>query len=239
MDAVAGEWIKLRSHRGALVALVMGVALTIGLGARSSFQNAGSVRHGYRIVEDPTMITQFGIKFGLLAFTVAGVLVSTVEYTSGTIRPSLMAVPSRNRLFASKAVAFAAVALVAGTLASVTAFFIGAGFLDGAGLSVSWQEPGMARAALAGGPYLALCGLLGMGLGVFLRSPVAALGVAFALFVASIALGSVGSTVMPFDAGLAMTHAHSATALSGGATLGAWTAGALALGWVFLRRRDV
>ncbi|MFJ9610058.1 ABC transporter permease [Kitasatospora sp. NPDC101176] len=236
LDAVAGEWIKLRTQRGLLITLVIGVAVTIAVGADNSAANARSLaKGGFLPGSDPTWITQAGMKFGLLAFAIAGTLAVTSEYGSGMIRTSLTAVPARGRLLAAKATVLTAVTLVAGLIASVASFAVGRSLI-GPGVHLSPGDPGVLRALLGGGLCLATCGLLALGLGFVLRNAVAAVGAVFALYVGSLAVGS--GTYLPFDAGLRITRAAEPHAWNGYLVLLVWAAAALAAAYVLLKRRD-
>ncbi|MET8751676.1 ABC transporter permease [Streptomyces sp. NPDC004667] len=239
LDAVASEWIKIRTHRGVLLALLIGIAVTVLAGANNSSANARNIRGGGDAPGDLTSITQFGMHFGVIAFAVAGALAMTSEYSSGMIRTSLTAVPSRGRLLTAKATAFTAVALVAGLIASAASLAIGSSILSGAGAHLSPGDPGVLRAVVGGGLFLATSGLLALGLGALLRNPVATVGGIFALWALPMVLGSApGEGVAPFEAGSAVTLADGASAWNGYLTLLAWTAALAAGAYAGLKRRD-
>lgn len=236
-DALAGEWVRLRTHRGVVISLLSGVVVTVAAGVNNSHAEARGIRSG-EAIGDPTWTTQFGMKFGLIAFAIAGVLAVTSEYSSGMIRTSLTAVPSRGRLLTARAAAFSAVALVAGLIASLASFAIGRSVLAEAGVQLSLSAPGVLRALLGGGLFLATSGLLALGLGALLRNAVAGVGSVFALFVGSMAVGASSDEVLPFDAGIAVTRAGSGSPWTGYLTLLGWAAAALTAGYLVLKRRD-
>jgi len=76
-----------------------------------------------------------GGALGQLVFAVLGVLVMTSEYSSGTIRATLAAIPRRPLVLAAKTAVFGVVALVTGEAATF------AGFL--AGTASSWAGLGI------------------------------------------------------------------------------------------------
>ncbi|RSS78658.1 ABC transporter permease subunit [Streptomyces sp. WAC06614] len=249
LDAVAGEWIKIRTHRGVLLALLAGVVVTVVAGANNSSANANALRAGESIGTGSSLVwvTQFGMKFGVIAFAIAGALAMTAEYSSGMIRTSLTAVPSRGRLLAAKATAFAAPALAAGLLASTVAFATGSSLLTDAGAKISLSDPGVPRALVGGALFLATSGLFALALGALLRHPVATVAGIFAVYILPQILGRDLGRSFPFEAGLDVTLADysspfglrdSSTAWSGYFILLTWTAATAAVAYALIRRRD-
>jgi ABC-type transport system involved in multi-copper enzyme maturation permease subunit len=90
-------------------------------------------------------------------------------------------------VLAAKGVVFTVVALVTGLVASFLSFFIGQAILSGKHLNASLGHPGVLRAVIGGGLFLAVCGMLAFGLGTLLRHTAAAIsagiGLLFVLFV--------------------------------------------------------
>lgn len=118
-------------------------------------------------------------------------LAVTTEFSTGTITPSLQAVPRRARFVAAKVVVVGVVATVAGAVVvlvgGLTAW-LGAGIHDHRGLGwiLSGGGPaidaaGLGRAVTLGGLYVLLVSVLTIGLAVLLRSAVATLVTVLAL----------------------------------------------------------
>ena len=133
-DVLRSEWTKLRSLRSTFWALTVTVVLGIGLGAIISAATA----HGYakssvssKLSGDPTAVSLDGIGVATLAIAVLGVLFISSEYSSGTIRTTLIAVPKRGRVLAAKSLVFAVVTFVVGEATSFTAFFAGQALISG------------------------------------------------------------------------------------------------------------
>ena len=164
------EWIKLRSLRStwwvlaATVAGAVGIAVAVGV----NIEDAAA---------DLTNNALAGISLGLLLVGVLGVLVMTGEYSSGTIRTTLAAVPNRPLLLAAKAAVFAVVALAAGEAAGFIAFFAGGAALPAGIAGPSLGQPGVLRAVMLSGAGFCLVGLIGLGLGVMVRHTPAAIAV--------------------------------------------------------------
>ena len=92
-----------------------------------------------------------------------------------------MAVPRRGTVLAAKAATAGAVALALGELLAFASFFLAQAILSGHHRGLSLARPGVPGAVLAGGFYLAVVTLLGLGLGVIMRSTAAAIAAAVAL----------------------------------------------------------
>jgi hypothetical protein len=116
------------------------------------------------------------------------VLVMTSEYSSGTIRATLAAIPRWPLVLAAKAAVFGAVALAAGELATFAGFLAGAAFVRAGVPHPSLSEPAVLRAVAMSGAYLCLIGLIGLiglGLAAIVRHGAAAIAVLFALVFAA------------------------------------------------------
>ena len=108
----------------------------------------------------------------------------------------------------------------------LVAFFAGQSVLAKAGLGISFGQPGVARAVLGSALYLAVAGVLGLGLGALLRSTAAAVTALFGLLfglqlLAGLIPGATGVTLekfMPSTAGQAIASVHP----DPGTSLGPW-----------------
>lgn len=184
------EWIKLASLRstwwtlGVTVAAAVAIATVVGAGTED-----GS--------GDLTNDMLAGIAVGLLSMGVLGVLTVTNEYTSGSVRVTLAAVPDRRLLLAAKATVFGAAALVVGEVASFVAFFAGCAAVPGDVAAPTLGDPEVLRAVVLSGAGYCLIGLLGLGLGAVVRHTPAAIGVLVGgVYVVSQFLGAVSTALM-------------------------------------------
>jgi ABC-2 type transport system permease protein len=91
------------------------------------------------------------------------------EYATGSIRSTFAAAPQRGTVLAAKAAVFAAVALITGIAFSLAAFFTGQAILSRNGIEAHISDPGAIRSVLGAGLYLAVLGLLALGLGALIR----------------------------------------------------------------------
>jgi hypothetical protein len=161
------EWIKLFSLRSATWGLAAGVLVTIVIGAVAGFNTRNP--HG-----DPTNNILGGIAFGQLVFGVLGVLAMTGEYNSGLIRATLTAIPRRPLVLAAKAATYGLAALAAGQITAFGSFLAGTLVLRASVPHPALSQPTVLRAVIMTGAYLALVGLMGLGLGAIIRQSAAA-----------------------------------------------------------------
>ena len=169
-QAARMEWIKLRSLRSTWWTLAVTAAGTVGIGAAVGRNS----RDGSADLVNNALA---GVVPGLLVVGVLGVLTMTGEYSSGTIRPTLAAIPRRPLVLAAKAAVFGAVTLIVGEAASFIAFFAAGTTLRHGIAAPTLGQPGVLRAVVVTGAGYCLVGLLGLGLGAIIRHSAAAVGV--------------------------------------------------------------
>jgi ABC-2 type transport system permease protein len=182
-DSLRAEWIKLRTLRSTWITLLVAVVLAVGIGALISW---GASSHydtdlSDRRTWDPTSVSFDGLAFAQLAFAVLGVLVVAGEYSSGMIRTSLAAVPRRARWFGTKAVVYTAVTLVIGEVIAFVAFFLGQAIIGHWAPNAALGDPGVLRAVIGGGLYLAGIGLLAVAVGALVRNSAGGIAIMVAL----------------------------------------------------------
>ena len=167
-QAARMEWIKLRSLRSTWWVLALTVAGAVGIAVAVGVNTEDAAA-------DLTNNALAGIALGLLLVGVLGVLAMTGEYSSGTIRSTLVAVPNRPLALAAKAAVFGVLALAAGEAAAFIAFFAGGAALPAAIPAPTLGQPGVLRAVVLGGAGYCLIGLLGVGFGAVVRHTPAAI----------------------------------------------------------------
>jgi ABC-2 type transport system permease protein len=248
-DVVRSEWTKfvsLRSSRWMLVAFpITGVALgvLIGMltGAHWSQASAETRAHW-----DPTNNVLAGLIPGYLVIPVLGVLMVTSEYTHGAMRSTLTAVPQRRTVLAAKSVVIAAVAFVVCEVVTFLTFAISQHVM-GSAPHASLGQPGVLRALLLSGAYLALLGLFGLGLGTVIRNSGGAIAVyaALVLVVPDVLLAVPGHlwrfgpiTILANSVTAVKVQSEFLSPWAGFATMVVYAALALAAGLRVITRRD-
>jgi ABC-2 type transport system permease protein len=251
-DALRSEFTKIKSTRSTYWALLALVVVCVGIGALAS---AGAASHANEVSKgtfDATQQSLAGLYLGQLVIAVLGALTITSEYSTGMIRTTLSVQPRRGVVFAAKAAVFAVISLLTGLIASFASFFVGQALMSGHHLSVTLGDPGVLRAVIGGGLFLAACGMLAYGLGAIFRHTAGAITAAIGLlFVLSILVnflpGSWQDHVdkwMPAIAGSQVwatnvpPDAHQLPAWGGFAVLAGYAAIAIIAGLVCFRTRD-
>ncbi|HEX4834592.1 MAG TPA: ABC transporter permease [Trebonia sp.] len=176
------EWIKLRSVRATYLTLGLTVVISVGAGAAIAASVGAAVKDGrWHGSYDPTAASFYALPFAQLVLAVGGVLAASCEYSTGTIRTSLTAVPRRGRFLAAKAAVFTLVTLAVGEATTFCCFLTAQPLLAASAGHASLGQPHVARAVIGTGIYLALIGLLGLALGSLLRHAAPAIAVIVAL----------------------------------------------------------
>jgi ABC-type transport system involved in multi-copper enzyme maturation permease subunit len=246
----ASEWIKVWTVRSTWFNLLLSFALCAGLGTLVAFSFRDSIE---RVVNfHPLVAALYSVTIGQLALVTFAVLIVGAEYSSGSIRASLTAVPRRGLLYGGKVLAGTLVAFIASTVIVGVTFVASQAALGPYGTSLSADGVPSALAGAVG--YLTLLCAIAMGVTTMVRSSAISLGVLLPLlFLSSQGLGNVPFLkpvlqYLPDQAGLELMHIAGppgdtrfgpdygpGTAL---VILLAWTAAALLGGYLVLRRRD-
>ena len=254
LGAFRSEWTKLYSLRSTRYALLATTVFTIGFGMIASAVTVSrwaSLSIADKATFDPLRTSLLGVRFGVLAIGVLGVLLITGEYTTGMIRSTMTAVPKRLPVLWGKTGVYALVALAITIPGAFVAFFAGQAILSGQHLQIAFSHAGVPGAVLGAAGYLTLVGLFAMGLGAILRSTAAGIATfAGIMYVVppliSILPSSIANSIDPYlpsNAGDAMMqighHANTLSPGAGWAVLAGYVAAVIAAAAVLLVRRDV
>jgi len=250
------EWTKLRSVRSTIWSLIAFVVVSVGLTSlitwliAENWNQANAADRAATVADPVATILGTGLYFGQLVICVLGVLAISAEYSTGTIRASLLAVPRRLPMLAAKGVVLALLVLVVGELVALGSFFAGAALLD-EHAPVALSDPGVARAVTGAGLYLAVLGLFSMAVGALLRHTAGAvaaiMGIVFVLpIIANFLPGSWGQHVynyLPSVSGAMLAQARQAadqvlSPWQGFGVCCAWTALLLTAAFILLKKRD-
>ncbi|GAA2108750.1 ABC transporter permease subunit [Actinomadura alba] len=248
------EWIKMRTVRSTVWALLLTPLVSVGLGwlvargLRSGFENGTAEWRGSF---DPVHWGFYSLTLGQLAIVVFGVLLVGGEYGSGTIRASLAVVPRRGALYWAKVLAGTSAAFACALVTAFVTFFVAQAAFGPYGVSLG--AGGALRATVGACLYLTLMCAFAIGVAAMLRSSAAALGILMPLlFLGSQGLGNVPKVkvvlqYLPDQAGFVITQvippddprfARDYGPWGGLAVLVAWVVVALIGGYLVLRRRD-
>jgi ABC-type transport system involved in multi-copper enzyme maturation permease subunit len=224
---VHAEWTKIRSVRSTVWSLVVMCVVCLGLtGAATASYMSGWDRLNpadrQHLLADPIgLVLQPAAIYGQIAICVFGVMAIASEYSTGMIRASLLAVPRRTRMLAAKATVAATLVFVVAELIAFPAFFLGQAVLR-RHVPIAIGDPGMARAIVGFGLYLAVMALFALAVGAIVRHIAGAIAgtLGFVLVLSNLAgllpgsLGQHVSAYLPGNAGQAiMSSGHDPGAL--------------------------
>jgi ABC-2 type transport system permease protein len=248
------EWTKLRTDPGTAWILALICLLTVAVGAATAAVTRCGAGTGCTI--DPTRVSLTGIEVGQAVVAVLAVLVISSEYSTGMIRTTFTAMPRRWTVLAAKAAVLTGLVLAVAVVTVAASLLAGRLLLAGNGVSAAHlplADGPIVRAAVGSVLYLALVGLLTLGIATIVRDSAAAtgavLGVLYVPPVVALFLGSDPAwqrwveRYTPTNAGLTIlnttgSHGEVIGPWAGLGVLAAWAAAALLAAAVLLRRRD-
>jgi ABC-type transport system involved in multi-copper enzyme maturation permease subunit len=255
---VRSEWIKLRTLRSTWLTIGGILFALVAFGLISALTASGQVEvtegqggpPGFAGI-DPVSTVLSGANFAVLIVAVLGAIVGAREYSTGMIRTTFAAVPARLPVLWAKLATFVGVLAPVVLVGVLVSFFAGMAILDAGGAAtVSWSEDGVARAVLGTAAYLVGLGVIGVALGIVLRSTAGGIGtvIGAVLFVPTLASALLPDSwdgvlkYLPSNAGQAFTSLTPGDTLlspgAGMAVFAAWVVAAIAGAALALRRRD-
>jgi ABC-2 type transport system permease protein len=255
--ALHAEWTKLRTVPGPAWLLVGVAVLTVAVSVAATA--ATHCPPNLACPVDPAKLSLTGVQFGQAVVAILAVLMISNEYSSGLIRTTLAAMPSRQAVLAAKAILLAALVLAAGAVAVFGCVLAGHLILPGHGFTAArgfhpvWLSYGPAlRAACGSVLYLGLIALMSLGIAVIIRDSAVSTGVVLAvLYLFPIVLAFVGNARWqhrlerwtPTVAGLTIQdttglHSLAITPWAGLGVLAIWAGAAILAGGIALQFRD-
>jgi ABC-2 type transport system permease protein len=174
ISTLRSEWIKLRTVRMNWVLAIIAVAFPLVITVLTTIlvdvdgMNSGDV---VGLVTGTSVVT--GMLLGVIG--AAGI---TGEFGFGTIRPTFAATPKRSRVIIAKAIVTVVVGAVVQAVMVAICFGVGSSILNSRGGDISLGNADGEEAALIGIVcFAAIVSLLGLGLGLLIRSTPASVAV--------------------------------------------------------------
>ncbi len=184
------EWGKLWTLRSTYIIIAVGAVFMIGLsfliamGISEGLRDSGgfSMVPGFGDIVSPVIafISLQGVLLAQFATGVLGVLLVTGEYSTGMIRSTLAASPTRIPVLVTKAVVVFVAAVLAMVPVAIIGFLVAQGRYTEFGIEAALTDPGVPQIVVGTALYTAAVAVVGTGLGWILRS---AAGAIFALFI--------------------------------------------------------
>jgi ABC-2 type transport system permease protein len=251
-DALTSEWVKLTSLRFTYITLGLGLTLSLATTALASLAMA-STQNQWSAGFDPFTFSMVGNVFALIIYSVFGVMCMSGEYTSGMIRLTFTATPRRGRVFLAKLVLVSLIVLVFGLLTTIGMFLVWQAILGAYGLEIATFGDADARRLVIGlGAAMPFFPLIGVALGVLLRSTAGAITTVLGLLWLPLIFGEVLPmwwrenviSLLPGTALDSLTIAHVVDSPTytdpavAAVIAAAWLTGFIGAAYVVLIRRD-
>ena len=249
------EWTKLRSVRSTAWSLLAGLLLTVAFPIIFAFvlsAHWGHMSPQERATHTPLEVALAGVNVAQLAIAVLGVLVISAEYSTGSIRATLTAVPKRLPVLWAKLIDYSLLSFVLMVPAVLVSFFASQAILARHDiLQTSFTAPGVARSMIVGALYVMLVGIFALAIGAMIRNTAGGIATFAGIFfvipplmnILPLSWNNAISEWLPSDAGrqlFSLDHAaHTLTPLGGGLVFAAYCAAAVAIAAFLLERRDV
>ncbi|WP_433113643.1 ABC transporter permease [Micromonospora sp. CA-246542] len=225
---VAAEWTKFSSLRSTWITTGISVFLLIAFGMIASASFSGDNMSSVGLVLSGSVLAA-------LAVGVLGALLGASEYTTGMIRATLAAVPRRLPVLWSKSLVAGSAAFVTMTAGAFAAFAAGTAVLNDNVDALGLDDDGVLRALVGAGLYLGLVAVLGVALGMLVRSSAGAIAILAGLLLivpglVALLPNSISEAIAPYlpsSAGDAMMALNQADG-----TLAPWAGLAVFAGYV-------
>jgi len=184
LGVLRGEWTKLLSLRStwwvlaATVVLITGISLAVAFSLEAVAADLAAAPGAAAAPASGAEVVSGGFQMGMLTIAVLGALLITGEYSTGMIRSTLAAVPTRVPVLAAKAIVLTAVTVAVATLSIALAYVATIPLLADLNL-VPALDDGRTWQVFGGTVYfLVAAALSALGVGTLLRSSAAAITVA-------------------------------------------------------------
>lgn len=244
---VRSELLKIRTTRGWWAYLIVIVLLT-GIAVAGE---VGSAESAQRSTDDFQLGLVDTVGVAVLLAIILGITIITTEFRHGTVTPTFLATPHRERVIAAKAIAGVIIAIGFAILSLLVIFAVALPWF--AIVGAEWNLDGGELATRVAEQVCSavLWALMGVAIGAIVQSQVAALvGTLIWIFVGeTLLVGLLG--LLDLDAArgyLPFQALDGADGSGGGDLLSYWPAVAVSAGWIALigaagtertRRRDI
>jgi ABC-2 type transport system permease protein len=249
--AVASEWIKFRTLRstmwtlGATFVVLVGLALLVS--ATTGSPDPGGI--GMQDADIATTPLVAGTGFGQLVLAVLGALTITGEYSTGMIRSTFSAVPTRTPALVAKALVVVVASFVVAAVSTLVAVAIVTPIFSGKPWALDLGNDDILRVVIGMPLYLAATALLALAFGILIRSSAGAI---FAVIGLVLVIGPILANIpvhwlnniadyLPSQAGqnlLTINPTQGPAPWLGFLVMVAWGVGLFAIGTFIAKERD-
>lgn len=251
LGALSAELVKLWTLLSNRILLAVSVLIIVGSGGLFSMGLLARLtdpRFAGQTIEATPMQFVDSVLWAQVLVAIIGVLAVTGEYTSGQVRLSLLALPTRLPWLGAKTLVLAATGFLVGIVGTAISLGISVLVLTDTDVRYDFETTEAVALCLRSGLYLAAIAVLAVGLTAALRHVVASLVAVLALLVVAppvlSSIPGIGGVAdyTPTIAGRRLISDFDSlaqlTPWAGFGVLVAWAAAALLLAGVLLKTRD-
>jgi len=248
--AVTSEWIKFRTLRSTMWTLGATFVVLVGLALLVS-ATTGSPTTGPGVSDADIATTPLvaGTGFGQLVLAVLGALTITGEYSTGMIRSTFSAVPTRTPALVAKALVVVVASFVVAAVSTLVAVAIVKPIFSGKPWALDLGNDDILRVVIGMPLYLAATALLALAFGILIRSSAGAI---FAVIGLVLVIGPILANIpvhwlnniadyLPSQAGQNLLTIHPTQGPApwiGFLVMAAWGVGLFAIGAFIAKERD-
>jgi ABC-2 type transport system permease protein len=170
--SLKAEWTKLYTLPSTWRTAAIAAAAAIGMSAAVAASQASqwhTLTAQQRLSFDPTSASMSGVMIAALLLGALAVRTVTAGYSTGMIRSTFTAMPTRRLVLVAKAATAAAFVFPVALLCDAVGFQLGQRILAGKHLQVGIGHPGVIQAIVLGAVAVSLIGIVGVGLGGVIR----------------------------------------------------------------------
>jgi ABC-2 type transport system permease protein len=205
------EWTKLRTlpstwrtvAAATVISIAVGIIFCVSQAHQWTTMNAAQ-RHTF----DPTACALGGFFIAAVLLGTLAARVVTSEYSTGMIRSTFTATPTRRLVLVAKAAVTAAFVFPVALVADVVSFEVGQRVFASKHLQVTLGDPGVLRAVVFGAVATSLIAVIGVGLGGLIRHTAAATAAVVLVILGGAMIGQLlPAGVRPYLPGTALQAA--------------------------------
>lgn len=212
------EWAKFWSLRSSAITLTLAVLFLVTIGAVGAALYSPDGPFSEKNGSDGTAMTLAlaGTNLAALAIGALGVLMSAGEYSTGMVRSTFAAVPSRLPVLWAKCVVLGPIAFAVSTGGAVASFILGSVLLRDEPIALGLGDDGVLRCLVGAGLYLGLVGVFGVAIGFLLRNSAGGIAILAAVVLVlpgltgllPSSIGDAVSSFLPSAAGQSLITLH-------------------------------
>ena len=175
------ETIKFFTVRSTVWSLLIAVVLIVGFAAIMAFASKSEDVFGATGVPVGAMAPVVGVYFAQLVYVVLGVISVGAEYSTGMVRSTLSAAPTRVPALLAKILVVGVASFVSSLVAVLIAFAVVQAILSSTTFGASLSDPHVGRMLVGAALYLSFLTMFSLAVGAIVRNTAAGISIVIGL----------------------------------------------------------